>query len=208
MVIAPNLPTYIDQPFAQDLGDALHCPVRLAHDTVCGLLGEKKFGSLQSVERCAYLTVSTGTGAAIHLSKGDTHLTSSIEIGHQIMDGNPLICLCGQVGCLETFTGGRQLTLRYGHTPAEMTDPAFWETFCAKLALGLINLVMLTRVDAVAVSGAIVLNRPHLLTQLQKQVNALLRWASLELRIAVLGEDAPLIGAATLIDTPEETILH
>ena len=30
----------------------------------------------------------------------------------------------------------------------------------------------------------------------------------LELRVAVLGEDAPLIGAATLIDTPEDTILH
>lgn len=208
VVIAPNLTSYVDQPFAQDLADALNCPVRLAHDPVCGLLAEKKFGTLQSFERCAYLTVSTGTGAAIHFSKGNTHLTSSIEIGHQILDGNPLICLCGQVGCLETFTGGRQLTLRYGHTPAEMVDPAFWETFCTKLALGLINLVMLTRVDAVAVSGAIVLSRPHLLTQLQQQVNAMLKWASLELRIAVLGEDAPLIGAATLIDTPEDTILH
>jgi hypothetical protein len=51
-------------------------------------------------------------GAAFQLRKAQTVLTVSIEIGHQILDGNTLICLCGQVGCLETFTGGKQHELR------------------------------------------------------------------------------------------------
>ncbi len=208
VIVAPNLPGYIDKPFAQDLSDRFECPIRLAHDTVCGLLAEKKFGALHNVERCAYLTVSTGTGAAIQLGKGSTALTSSIEIGHQVLDGNSLRCLCGQVGCLETFTGGRQIELRYGRSVAQITDSVFWETFCNKLAIGLVNLAQLTRIDVVAISGAIALNNSFLLPMLQEKVNNMLNGAILELRLAVLGENAPIVGAADLLGIPENTILH
>lgn len=208
VIVAPNLLSYVRRPFAQDIEERCSCPVRLAHDAVCGLLAEKRFGDLQHFERCAYLTVSTGTGAAIQLSKGMLALTSSIEIGHQILDGNSRVCLCGQVGCLETYTGGRQITLREGRSPAEITDSVFWETFCDKLALGLVNLTMLTRVDIVALSGAIVLNKQHLLPQLQQRVNALLCDTKLTLKLAVLGENAPIVGAARLLAVPESTILH
>jgi glucokinase len=208
VIVAPNLPEYIAKPFAQDLSERFGCPVRLAHDAVCGLLAEKKFGFIQRNDRCAYLTVSTGTGAAIQLSKAACTLTSSIEIGHQILDGNPRVCLCGQVGCLETYTGGKQIALRYGRSAAEISDASFWQGFCAKLALGLVNLVMLTRVDAVAISGAIILNNPPLLALLQQQVNAMMVDSTLEIGLAVSGENAPLIGAALLLEVPESMILH
>ena len=208
VIIAPNIPEYIGKPFAQDLSTQFGCPVHLAHDAVCGLLGEKKFGGIRTVDRCAYLTVSTGTGAAFQLQKAGLALTASIEIGHQILDGNPLPCLCGQVGCLETFTGGRQLELRQGYSVAGMTDSAFWETFSAKLALGLINLVQLTRVEAVTVSGAIALNNVFLLPLLQEKINKTLVGTTLRLSLAVLGENAPIVGAALLLETPEGTILH
>jgi len=208
IILAPNLPGYIGKPFAQDLFERFACPVRLAHDTVCGLLAEKKFGALHNIDRCAYLTVSTGTGAAIQLGKASISLTSSIEIGHQLLDGNTLTCLCGQVGCLETFTGGRQVELRYGRPIAHITDMAFWETFSDKLALGLVNLAQLTRIDAVAISGAIALNNAFLVPMLQQKVNAILKWGMLELRLAALGENAPIVGAAVLLEVPEDTILH
>jgi glucokinase len=206
--VAPNLPDYVDKPFAGNLGARLKIPVRLAHDTVCGLLAEKQFGILQHIDRCAYLTVSTGTGAAIQLGKASTSLISSIEIGHQILDGNSLKCLCGQVGCLETFTGGRQVELRYGYPIAQITDKAFWETFSDKLAIGLVNLAQLTRIDVVALSGAIVLKNQLLLPMLQDKVNAILKGSTLELKKAVLGENAPIIGAAALLGTSEDQILH
>lgn len=208
IIVAPNLPEYVDKPIAQDLSDQCACSVRLAHDTVCGLLAEKKFGSLRNVDRCAYLTVSTGTGAAIQLGKASTALTSSIEIGHQVLDSNSLRCLCGQVGCLETFTGGRQIELRYGRSTAQITDSAFWETFCNKLAIGLVNLAQLTRIDTVAISGAIALNNSFLLPMLQQKVNTILKGAILELNLALLGENAPIVGAATLLEVPEDSILH
>lgn len=208
VIVAPNLPGYVGKPFSQDLFEQFDCPIRLAHDTVCGLLAEKKFGALQNFDRCAYLTVSTGTGAAIQLGKASTALTSSIEIGHQVLDGNSLRCLCGQVGCLETYTGGRQIELRYGRPITQITGSAFWETFTGKLALGLVNLAQLTRIDVIAISGAIALNNAFLLPMLQKKVNDTLRGAILELNLAVLGENAPIVGAAVLLGVPENTILH
>jgi glucokinase len=208
IIFAPNLPDYIDKPFAQDLFESLKSPVRLAHDTVCGLLAEKKFGILSQIDSCAYLTVSTGTGAAIQLGKAATTLVSSIEIGHQILDGNSLKCLCGQVGCLETFTGGRQLELRYGCAISQISDTAFWQTFSDKLAIGLVNLAQLTRIEMIAMSGAIVLNNQFLLPMLREKVNTMLKGSTLELKEAVLGEDAPIVGAAMLIGISEDEILH
>ncbi|HEY6286116.1 MAG TPA: ROK family protein [Ktedonobacteraceae bacterium] len=206
--VAPNLPDYVNKPFAEDLFKRLKSPIRLAHDTVCGLLAEKKFGILQHIDRCAYLTVSTGTGAAIQLSKASTTLISSIEIGHQILDGNSLKCLCGQIGCLETFTGGRQIELRYGRSIDQITDKAFWEIFLDKLAIGLVNLAQLTRIDVVAISGAIALNNAFLLPLLREKVNTILKGSFLELKQAVLGEDAPIVGAAMLLGISEDEILH
>ena len=208
VIFGPNVPDYIGKSFAQDLAERFGCPIRLAHDTVCGLLGEQAFGSIQHEERCAYLTVSTGTGAAIHLQKLGMRLTVSIEIGHQLLDGNTLRCLCGQVGCLETYTGGRQLELRMGKSLTQVTDPTFWETFSEKLALGLVNLAQLAKVETIAVSGGIVLSRPFLLGRIQAHVNQKLKGATLMLRPALLGENAPIVGAALLLGTPEETILH
>jgi len=85
---------------------------------------------------------------------------------------------------------------------------AFWETFSDKLALGLVNLAQLTRIDAVAISGAIALNNAFLVPLLQEKVNAILKWGTLELRLAALGENAPIVGAAVLLEVPEDTILH
>lgn len=208
LVFGPNVPEYLGRSLAADLEARLDCPVRLGHDTVCGLLGEKRFGALRESERCAYLTISTGTGAAIQLGKGATALTSSIEIGHQILDGNELLCLCGQVGCLETLTGGRQLELRYGRPLAEFADEAFWEGFSDKLALGLLNLAQLTRIDTIAVGGAIALQNAFLLPMLQQKLDTLLKGSRVQLLRAALGAHAPLIGAASLLAVPEETILH
>jgi glucokinase len=120
---------------------------------------------------------------------------------HNIRDGI-------QIGCLGTFTGGRQITLRYGHSISQITDKAFWETFSEKLAIGLVNLAQLTRIDVVAISGAIVLNNHFFLPLLQEKVSTILKGSTLELKKAMLGENAPIVGAAMLIGISEDHVLH
>lgn len=213
VLVAPNLRDYEGRPLVQEITERCGgLPTRLAHDAVCGLLAERRLGALAGEERCAYLTLSTGTGCAIHLAPpGGAGLTASIELGHQLLDGNERVCLCGQIGCLETYTGGRQLAMRYGQ--AIETLPAteqseLWRAFGEKLSLGLVNLVALTRVERVAVGGAIALHHPELLDALRAGVAARLRNARLDLVAATLGEDAPLLGAATLLTTPASEIVH
>ncbi len=205
---AANLKEYVDRPLADTLQSAFGCPVRMAHDPVCGVLAELRHGVLAGRDRCGYLTISTGTGCAVHVRDGDVAITMSIQASHQILDGNPLVCLCGQTGCLETITGGKQIALRLGRSPAEIDDPAFWEIFCEKMALGLVNLTHLTRIDTLAVSGGIVAHRPDLVPRIQGCVNARLRNTTLTLVPAALGEDAPIIGAVTLLGDPPPAVLH
>ncbi len=214
VAVAPNLRGYEGRPLVADLAARSGgLPVRLAHDAACGLLGERLEGALTGAARCAYLTLSTGTGCAIHLEAPDgaTGVTLSIEMGHQLLDGNERVCLCGQVGCLETYTGGRQLALRYGQPIETLPEPEaseMWRAFVEKLSIGLVNLAHLTRVERVALGGAIALNQPHLRDALHAAVAARLRGARLEIVQALHGELAPLVGAAALLTTPEAELLH
>lgn len=228
VAVAPNLPDYEGKPLVDDLTRLCGGPVRLAHDPVCGLLAERRFGVLAGAGRCAYLTVSTGTGAALHLANGEPTagsedkatmhpgsrgVTLSIEIGHQIIaerpsDERPRQCLCGQVGCLETYTGGKQLALRYGRPLQEIDDPDVWRDLTEMLAIGLVNLAQLARIERVAVSGGIALHRDGLVAEVQRAVDRRLHGATLRLERARLGERAPLVGAALLLTTTEEGLLH
>lgn len=216
--VAPNLRDYEGRPLVQDVSAVCGgLPVRLAHDAVCGLLAERRVGALMGVERCAYLTLSTGTGCAVHLEppggspESGAGMTLSIELGHQLLDQNERVCLCGQTGCLETYTGGRQLALRAGQpieTLPEAEQSALWRALVEKLGLGLVNLAHLTRVELVAIGGAIALNHPDLVDALRAEVAHRLRGAQLELVAAALGEQAPLLGAAALLTTPSGEIIH
>ena len=208
--VAPNLRDYEGRPFVQELSAMCEgLPVRMAHDAVCGLLAERRFGALQGAERCAYLTLSTGTGCATHVqSPGSVKgVTTSIELGHQLLDGNRRVCLCGQTGCLETYTGGRQLELRYGQPIEGLPEHPLWDELVEKLSLGLVNLAHLTRVERVALGGAIALHRPGLLDAVRAAVASRLHGARFELVLAELGESAPLIGAATQLMTPADAIV-
>jgi predicted NBD/HSP70 family sugar kinase len=212
VAVAPNLRDYEGRPFVRDLAERFGLPVHsacLAHDPVCGLLAERRFGVLQNADRCAYLTVSTGTGAAIYLGSDNAFGRAlSIEFGHQILDGDTRACLCGQTGCLETYTGGQQLAERYGRPLEEIGDVAVWDALYDKLALGLVNLAQLTRIEIVALSGSIALKHERFLDELRERVEARLRGMTLRLELAALREQAPLVGAALLPETPAHAILH
>lgn len=232
VAVAPNLPGYEGKPLVDDLAALSGGPVRLAHDPVCGLLAERRYGVLAGATRCAYLTVSTGTGAALHLANDESEdqsgdqsdrqpgrrgVTLSIEIGHQIVAGvaagdasgeRARRCLCGQVGCLETYTGGKQLALRYGRRLEEIDNPAVWRELTEMLAIGVVNLAQLARIERVAISGGIALHRDGLVDELRRAIERQLRGASVQLQLARLGGRAPLVGAALLLTTPQEELLY
>jgi glucokinase len=207
IAVSINLREYEGRPLPSDLADALSCPVRVAHDAVCGLLGEHAHGSLRPYERCGYVTLSTGTGCAIRLGSGDRFVATTTEASHQLGDGD-LPCSCGQRGCLQTLTGGRLLEARLGRPLAELDDPAFWQEYAETLAFGLANFALSTGIDAIALGGSIILSRPEIWEPLRRTLARRLTYQPLTVLPVELGEAAPLVGAAVLLRTDAANILH
>ncbi|GGM73353.1 ROK family protein [Dactylosporangium sucinum] len=205
--VSLNLRGHEGRPLGRDLAGALGCPVRVAHDATCGLLGEAfaPGGSLAGVERCGYLTLSTGVGAAVRL--GSTVLTT--EAGHQIVAGNELPCACGQTGCLETLVGGRALAERLGRPLDTVDDRTFWISYAQRLAPGLVNFALTAGLSAIALGGAVALRGDDLWRPLWSEVARLSRYNRIEIRRASLGDAAPLAGAAVLAGgTAALEVLH
>lgn len=205
--VALHLRGYEGRPLRHDLESTLDAPVRVAHDATCGLLGEHALGSLRGVDRCGYVTLSTGVGAALRLGTGGHFVALTTEAGHQLVAGNDLRCGCGQTGCLETLLGGAALGRRLGRALEDVDDPGFWRGYARHLADGLANFALAAGLDAVAVGGAIASRRAELWSPLHAALAERLTYQAVRVHRAAL-DDAPLAGARVLVDTPPGGVLH
>ena len=203
-----TMQAYVGHSIVSDVASATGVAVRAANDNVCGVLAETTLGVLQPWQRSAYLTVSTGTGAGIRLGNGNGSIAWLAQVGHHVvhMDGEP--CVCGQRGCVQTITGGQQFLRRYGRPAAEIQDEAVWQEVTETLAVAIVNLSRITRVDAVCVSGGIGYNNTHIRATLAARVRALGPATGVRVCFPAFGEQAPVIGAALLLADPDVTILH
>ena len=203
-----TMQAYVGHSIVSDVASATGVAVRAANDNVCGVLAETTLGVLQPWQRSAYLTVSTGTGAGIRLGKGNGSIAWLAQVGHHVvqMDGEP--CVCGQRGCVQTITGGQQFLRRYGKPAAEIHDEAVWQEVTETLAIAIVNLSRIARVDAVCVSGGIGYNNTHIRARLAARVRALGPATGVRVCFPAFGEQAPVIGAALLLADPDVTILH
>jgi predicted NBD/HSP70 family sugar kinase len=108
----------------------------------------------------------------------------------------------------ETLTGGRALEQRLGMPLAEVEDERFWESYAQSLAHGLANFALVAGVEAIALGGSIIQRRLEIWPSLRASLAAQLTYHRLSVLPAHLREDAPLVGAAMLLATPEHSILH
>ncbi|WP_327011107.1 ROK family protein [Dactylosporangium sp. NBC_01737] len=205
--VALHLRGYEGRPLRRDLESTLDAPVRVAHDATCGLLGEHALGSLRGADRCGYVTLSTGVGAALRLGTGGHFVALTTEAGHQLVAGNDRRCGCGQTGCLETLLGGAALRRHLGRALETVDDPGFWRQYARHLADGLANFALAAGLDTVAVGGSIASRRAELWPPLREALAERLTYQALRVHPAAL-EDAPLAGARVLLDLPPAGVLH
>ena len=203
-----TMPAYVGHSIVSDVARATGVAVRAANDNVCGVLAETTLGVLQPWQRAAYLTVSTGTGAGIRLGDGRGSIAWLAQVGHHVVHMNGEQCVCGQRGCVQTITGGQQFLRRYGRPAAEIQDEVVWREVTETLAVAIVNLTRITRVDAVCVSGGIGFNNVHIRANLAARVRELGPATGVRVCFPAFGEQAPVIGAALLLADPDITILH
>ena len=203
-----------DYPLADLLEAELAQRVVIDDDANCAALGEATFGAARGTTSSVTLVVGTGVGAGLiiggDLYRGAHSLAG--ELGHVLVERGGRLCSCGRQGCLEAMANGAALHARAGKAFASAADVfaaaeqgdelalAAVKTTADYLAIGIAAAVSMLDPECVVLAGG--LGRQPLLVEAAAAracelcVEPLGRL--LDVRVAVLGDDAGLLGAAML----------
>jgi len=208
----------------RDLEGRRHVTVAMENDADAAALGEARWGAGRNKRRLIYVTVGTGIGAGIILDgklyRGADH--AHPEIGHHMIDASGPPCSCGFRGCWESLAAGpAMVNWLESHAPPEyphrkdLTAKMICELAkqgddCAVaavqregkyLGLGLANLITLFIPDAIVLGGSVMKSASLFLEEIRRVIVASCAYVPFdktELALASLGEDANLIGAASV----------
>ena len=215
---AGNLP-FKEEPLAYKLQEALALPVTLGNDANCALLAEAKRGAAAGCRDALMLTLGTGIGGAILIDGKmvEGHNFRAGELGHFVIDRHGPACPCGLNGCFEQYASATALIAlakaaadthpdsRLAQNPANgkaifaaaadgcpIAD-AVLEEYATVLAQGINSLVKIFMPERIVLAGGIAKAGDALTARL---IPHLLPEA--DIRLAALGGDAGIIGAALL----------
>ncbi len=229
VAIGPNL-GWVDVPFREMLASVFSFPVRVENDLSAAAWGERVAGAGKGADHLALVAVGSGVGAGIiedgKLLTGACGLAA--EIGHTKVVRGGEQCGCGELGCLEAYTGGHRMALRalrlweeaglerpMGLAQESITMETVHEAFengdavarrvieeaGEHLGLAVANLVTLLNPSTLVLGGGVLLGVPYLSEKIRNDVAALTAAParrSVNIEFASLGDDAGLVGAGHL----------
>lgn len=125
-VSPPIMPGWDGYPVRDAFARELGCPVVLDNDVNVLAMGEHAAGVARAARDFLFVKIGTGIGCGIVV---DGHLYRGVDgcagdIGHIRVDDAGPTCACGNIGCLEAFSGGAALArdataaARAGRSPA------------------------------------------------------------------------------------------
>ncbi len=151
VLFSPNL-RWEDEPFQEDLRQALGLPVVVTNDVRAATWGEWLHGTGQGCRDLICLFVGTGIGGGVvsggQILSGCSN--SAGELGHITIDLNGPTCRCGKRGCLEALAGGWAIARRAQELIAE--DPGAG-AFLLDIAAGKLETVTAERVAQASLKG-------------------------------------------------------
>jgi predicted NBD/HSP70 family sugar kinase len=221
---APNL-GWTDEPLVEALAEALatHVPVTLANDADLGALAESRRGAALGADDVIYVSGEVGVGGGILVDGRPLAGAAGYagEIGHMPVNPDGGRCRCGAVGCWETEIGEEAL-LRLAGRPADGGRPAVDGVLAAAdageaqaraaiehvgrwLGIGLAGLVNVFDPRLIVLGGRFARLAPDVTATIERELDRRALAAPRNLvRVvpALLGDDAPLLGAAELAIEP------
>lgn len=222
--MAPNL-GWRDVPLGHGLAEAFgtDLPVSVANEADLGALAEQRRGAAVGFDHVLFVSGEVGVGGGLIVDGRPLTGVAGYggEIGHMPINPSGAVCRCGSVGCWETEVGERALLLLAGHPPgggrAEV-DAVLREAAAGSpaalsaldnvgrwLGVGLAGLVNVLNPQLVVLGGMTGRILPFVAASLRGELDRLALQASRELVTvvpAMLGVDAPSIGAAELAFEP------
>lgn len=145
--------------------------VRVENDGVGALEAERRWGALQGMDHCAYVTWSTGIGMGVcvdgHILRGKNG--NAGHAGHTFVSDNAdALCGCGNLGDVEGLIAGNAIARRFG--PQGFGDAAsllesareghaealaLVEELCRVMGRAIYNLVVTLDLQGVSMGGSV-----------------------------------------------------
>jgi glucokinase len=192
--------------------------VRVENDGVGALEAERRWGALQGLEDCAYVTWSTGIGMGLcvggHVLRGKNG--NAGHAGHTfVSDNDDALCGCGSVGDVEALVAGNAIPRRFsaqGFSDAailfaaaragDARAVAIVDELCLVMGRTLFNMVATLDLQRIAMGGSVFWhNQDYLLPRLRAQVDGKLAalTAGVDIVPAGLGERVGDYAALALV---------
>lgn len=190
--------------------------VRVENDGLAALQAERRWGALQGMDHCAYLTWSTGVGVGLcvdgRLLRGKNG--NAGHAGHMFVSDNvDALCGCGNIGDVEALVAGNALPRRFPAYPdaaslfaaagaGDVDATQVIDDICGVLGRTLYNLVVTLDLQRISIGGSVFWHHQDLLLpRLRAQITG--RIASLtdgfDLVPAGLGERVGDFAALALV---------
>jgi glucokinase len=192
--------------------------VRVENDGVGALEAERRWGALQGVNNCAYVTWSTGIGMGLcvdgHILRGKNG--NAGHFGHSFVSDNAdALCGCGNIGDVESLVAGNAIPRRFGALGFADAAALFAaarggdavalgiiDELCRVMGRTLFNMVATLDLQRISVGGSVFWHHrdfllPRLAAQLRGKLPALTD--GVELVVAGLGEKVGDYAALALV---------
>jgi glucokinase len=181
--------------------------VHVVNDAIAALVAERRWGALQGLDHCAYVTWSTGIGVGLCVD-GNVLRGKNGNAGHAghmfVNDNDDALCGCGNLGDVEGQVAGNALARRFAKAgfvdatalllAARRDDPqatAIVDDQCRVMGRTLYNLVVTLDLQKISMGGSVFWHHrafllPKLLSHIAGKLPALT--AGFELVEAGLGD--------------------
>lgn len=141
--------------------------LRIENDAAAALAAERRWGALQGLDHCAYVTWSTGVGVGLCVD-GRVLRGKHGNAGHAghmfVSDDDSALCGCGNLGDVEALVAGNAVARRFGGNAAALMaaaragDPAALahvDGMCRVMGRMLYNLVVTLDLQRVSLGGGL-----------------------------------------------------
>jgi glucokinase len=157
--------------------------VRVENDAIGALEAERRWGALQGIGHCAYVTWSTGIGVGLcvdgHVLRGKNG--NAGHAGHMFVSHHPdALCGCGNSGDVEGVVAGNAIPRRFGQDAAALfaaasggdaSATAHIDDLCQVMGRTLYNLIVTLDLQRISLGGSVFWHHQEmLLPKLRAQV--------------------------------------
>ena len=162
--------------------------LRIENDGVAALQAERRWGALQGLDHCAYVTWSTGIGCGLCVDGRVLHgkQGNAGHAGHLFVSDNfDALCGCGNIGDVESLVAGNAMARRFGPQGyanaasllqaaqnGDAVATANVDEVCRVMGRALYNLIVTLDLQRISLGGSVFWHhREYLLPRLQSHIS-------------------------------------